>query len=63
MSKSTAEIRQAFLALVLAEENIFELVHSGVGKQQRRIVIRYEGAAGYNRGKDGTFVSVIPGYI
>ncbi|GAA0481764.1 hypothetical protein GCM10009413_17280 [Tatumella punctata] len=34
--------------MILTEKNVFKLVHSGVSKQQRRIIIWYEGAAGYN---------------
>ncbi len=36
------------IALVLTKENVFKLHHAGVSKQQRRIVVWYEGAAGYN---------------
>ncbi len=40
--------RPCVITFVLTEEHIFKLVHPGVSKQQRWIVIRYEGAAGYN---------------
>ncbi|EPF13534.1 hypothetical protein HMPREF0201_03718 [Cedecea davisae DSM 4568] len=36
------------ITLVETQENILELVHPGVGKQQSRIVIRNQGAARYN---------------
>ena len=29
-------------AFVKAEEYVFKLVHTGVGKQQRRVVVRHE---------------------
>ena len=29
-------------AFVEAEEHVFKLVHTGVGKQQRRVVVRHE---------------------
>lgn len=35
----------AIAALIDAKENIFKLVHPGVGKQQCRIVVRHQGAA------------------
>ena len=34
------------ITLVEAKENILELVHPGVGKQQSRVIVRYQGAAG-----------------
>ena len=36
------------ITLIKAKEHILELVHPGVGKQQSRIVVRHQGAAGNN---------------
>jgi hypothetical protein len=33
------------MAFVETQENILELVHPGVGKQQGRVVVRHQGAA------------------
>ena len=33
-------------ALVEAEEHVLELVHAGVGEQQRRVVVRHQRAGG-----------------
>ncbi len=38
--------RPAIVAALLAEERVLELVHPGVGEQQRRVVGRHEGRAG-----------------
>ena len=40
--------RALVVALFLAEEHVLELVHPGVGEQQRRIVVRDERRAGHD---------------
>ena len=34
--------------LVKAEKNVFELVHPGVGEQQRRVAVRHQRARGHH---------------
>jgi glycine/serine hydroxymethyltransferase len=38
--------RAGIITLVETKEDILELVHPGVGKQQSRVVVRHQGAAG-----------------
>jgi hypothetical protein len=48
-TRTNATLRSScarIITFVETKENILELVHPGVGKQQGRVVIRHQGAAG-----------------